>query len=66
MCSSDLKMGVQLALQVHDELVYVVPENLADECKAIALEEMGRRPAWAQTLPLAAEAGYGSSYGDAK
>ena len=60
------KMGVQLALQVHDELVYVVPENLADECKAIALEEMGRRPAWAQTLPLAAEAGYGPSYGDAK
>lgn len=59
-------MGVQLVLQVHDELVFVVPEKLADECKAIALEEMGRRPGWAPALPLAAEAEYGPSYGDAK
>lgn len=60
------KMSVQLALQVHDELVFVVPENLAETCKAIALEEMSRRPAWAPSLPLAAEADYGPSYGDAK
>jgi hypothetical protein len=59
-------MRIQLALQVHDELVFVVPEALADECKRIALEEMSRRPAWAPTLPLAAEADVGPSYGDAK
>lgn len=57
---------IQLALQVHDELVFVVPEDLAEVCKKIALDEMARRPSWAPTLPLAAEADYGPSYGDAK
>ena len=57
---------VQLALQVHDELVYVVPEDIAKVCEQIALEEMSVRPGWAPTLPLAAEASYGKSYGDAK
>jgi DNA polymerase len=57
---------VQLALQVHDELVFVVPEDVADLCKKIALEEMSRRPSWAPDLPLAAEADCGPSYGDAK
>lgn len=58
--------GVQLALQVHDELVYVVPEDLVNVCKQIVLEEMRRRPEWAPTLPLDAEADSGASYGDAK
>jgi DNA polymerase len=58
--------GIQLALQVHDELVFVVPEELAEVCKKIALDEMSRRPTWAPTLPLAAEADFGPSYGDAK
>ena len=57
---------VQLALQVHDELVYVVPEDVANLCKQLALEEMCRPPAWAPDLPLAAEADVGPSYGDAK
>ena len=57
---------VQLALQVHDELVYVVPEEVAKVCEQITLEEMSTRPSWAPTLPLAAEASYGKSYGDAK
>lgn len=57
---------VQLALQVHDELVYVVPEDIAKVCEKITLEEMSVRPSWAPTLPLAAEASYGKSYGDAK
>jgi DNA polymerase len=57
---------VQLALQVHDELVYVVPEEVAKVCEQITLEEMSVRPSWAPTLPLAAEASYGPSYGDAK
>jgi len=59
-------LGVQLALQVHDELVYVVPSDHAGLCMRVALEEMGRRPSWAPDLPLAAEAGIGISYGEAK
>lgn len=58
--------GVQLALQVHDELVYVVPEDLGEVCKALVLDEMRARPSWAKSLPLDAEADLGRSYGDAK
>jgi DNA polymerase len=58
--------SVQLALQVHDELVYVVPDDIADVCKNLVLKEMCARPAWAKSLPLAAEADIGRSYGDAK
>ena len=58
--------GVQLALQVHDELVYVVPEEIAQVCKQLVLKEMCLRPTWAKSLPLAAEADIGRSYGDAK
>lgn len=59
-------MGVQLALQVHDELVFVAPTEIAQDVKRIALEEMALRPLWAPDLPLAAEADVGDSYGDAK
>lgn len=58
--------GIELALQVHDELVFVVPDDLVNVCTQIALEEINRRPDWASTLPLAAEAEHGPSYGDAK
>ena len=58
--------GLDLAMQVHDELVYVVPNDLAGPCKQILLEEMGRRPLWAEDLPLAAEADMGANYGEAK
>lgn len=58
--------GVELAGQVHDELIYIVPEDVAEVCKAIMLEEMARPPAWAPDLPLKAEADMGLNYGDAK
>jgi hypothetical protein len=60
------RYGWGLALQAHDELVYVVPANVADVVQSLMLEEMARRPAWAPTLPLKAEAGIGPTYGDAK
>jgi hypothetical protein len=60
------KFGIELALQVHDELVYVVPMKAAALVKQIVLEEMNRRPTWGPELPLASEAGVGPSYGDAK
>jgi DNA polymerase I-like protein with 3'-5' exonuclease and polymerase domains len=60
------KGAVELALQVHDELIYVVPERVAEDLKKVVIEEMSRRPSWLPTLPLAAEGHIGRSYGDAK
>ena len=57
---------VWLNLQVHDELVYIVPDDLTNVMKATVLEEMRVRPSWAPELPLDAEAGVGKSYGEAK
>lgn len=59
-------LDVQLAGQVHDELIYVVPEDIAQVVRAQVLNEMSTAPAWAEGLPLAAEAEIGPSYGDAK
>jgi len=60
------KYSIRLALQVHDELVYVVPEKVAPVVRQIVLEEMNRRPVWGPDLPLASEAGIGPNYGEAK
>lgn len=57
---------VGLALQVHDELVYVVPDDLVDACKRITEEEMCRPPVWAADLPLGSECDVGQNYADAK
>lgn len=57
---------LDLAMQVHDELVYVVPQDLAALVEATLLEEMGRRPVWAPTLPLAAEAHVAANYAECK
>lgn len=59
-------LEVQLAGQVHDELIYVVREDVADVAKAMVLREMSTAPKWAVKLPLSAEAEVGPSYGDAK
>lgn len=57
---------IQLALQVHDALAYIVPDNLVGVVGAIMKEEMNRRPAWAIDLPLACDLKFGQTYGDAK
>lgn len=54
------------AIQVHDELVYVIPDPAVAEFKEAAIVEMSRSPWWAPNAPLAAEAGVGQSYGNAK
>lgn len=58
--------GIRLALQAHDELVYVVPERQAQYVHDLVLAEMSRRPEWAPNAPLAAEGGIGPTYADAK
>jgi hypothetical protein len=56
----------QFAMQVHDELVYIVPEPLAKFVNQLVEQEIGRRPTWAPTLPLKAEGAIGDNYGEAK
>jgi len=54
------------AHQVHDELIYVVPEHLADQVKILVVDEMSKSPDWLPDVPLAADGRIGDSYGTAK
>lgn len=60
------RTGEDLALQVHDELVYVVDEDTAEGLLKIVREEMCRRPSWGPDIPLDAEGDIAETYGDAK
>ena len=60
------RIGSQLHLQVHDELVYVVDEPIASSVLSVVHEEMCRRPVWGVDIPLDAEGDIAQSYGDAK
>ena len=55
-----------IALTVHDEVVYVVPEAEAEEARAWGHEQMVREPAYMKGIPLAAESDVAQRYGDAK
>lgn len=57
---------LELALQVHDELVFVVPEELTSYVDKVLEQEMSKRPVWMPNLPLASEGGIGPAYGDTK
>ena len=58
------------ALQVHDELVYIAPDDEAEECDRCLSLYLNAQPAWAAgsyiPLPLANEGGIGEVYGDIK
>jgi DNA polymerase len=58
--------GLRFVMQVHDELVYIVPDADVASMKQIIRDEMRRPPSWANTLPLDAKVGAGKTYGDAK
>lgn len=60
------RTGMMPAHQVHDELIYVVPEKELDTLRVISLEEMRRPAAWGEGLPLDAEVKIGPSYGELK
>lgn len=60
------RTGLLPAHQVHDELIYVIPERELDTLRVIALEEMRRPAAWGEGLPLDAEVKVGPSYGELK
>lgn len=54
------------AHQVHDELIYIVDEHLAEMTGQLVASEMSKSPSWMPNVPLAAEYGIGDSYGDTK
>jgi DNA polymerase len=58
--------GLTTVLQVHDELVYCVPEKHADVIKNAIAKVMTRQVPWLPDLPVACEVGVGDSYGAAK
>ena len=60
------RRGWLSSLQVHDELVYLIPEALVEKfCKV--LEKVLTRPVeWMPDLPVAAEVAYGDNYAEAK
>jgi hypothetical protein len=60
------RFKILLALQVHDALVYLVPDAAVPLVGEVMKEEMNRRPTWAANLPLSAELKSGQTYGDAK
>jgi len=65
-CALRIQKQFKLAMQVHDELVYVVPDEQVEACEALLRKEMCRPPTWAPDLPLAVDIGKGKTYGDAK
>lgn len=58
--------GYRFALQVHDELVFIVPDHDVDNAKRVIHTELTRPPSWAKDLPLEAAVEAGASYGEAK
>ena len=53
-------------LQVHDEVVAIVPENDQEEAEKFIVDVMSTPPDWCRDLPVACEAEIGKSYGDCK
>jgi DNA polymerase len=60
------KQGYRFALQAHDELVFVVPDDSIGAAWGNIEREMVREPVWLPGVPLAVEIGVGQSYGEAK
>jgi hypothetical protein len=54
------------AHQVHDELLYVVDENMAELVRDVVVQEMAKPPVWMPDAPLAAEGNFGHTYFHAK
>jgi DNA polymerase len=55
-------LGGQTVLQVHDEIVAICPEHLADEGLACMMAAMTENPPWCPDLPIAAEGGWARNY----
>jgi DNA polymerase-1 len=63
------KLKARMTLQVHDELVFELPENELDELRKLVKEEMESAPAQMQStqelrVPLSVELGIGPNWRD--
>jgi len=65
-CMAKIGQRYKIALQVHDEIVLVVPEDEAEEAKQALMKVMSTPPDWAPDLPVACEADIADNYGDCK
>jgi len=61
-----LRKSIPIVMQVHDELVSVVPEDEAVAAKKLMLDTMSTPPVWWPGLPVSAEVKFHKSYGEAK
>jgi len=59
--------GVKMLLQVHDELVFEVPDGLEEEAAAVIKQVMARaaEPGQKLDVPLDVEVGWGAHWGEA-
>jgi DNA polymerase family A len=60
------KIGITTVLQVHDELVFLIPKILVDKVIPVIEKVLTKPVAWLPNLPIACEIGHGPTYGDAK
>ena len=60
------RKGLPAALQVHDELVWVVPTAIVEKVKTAIALSMVEPVEWLPDLPIAVEVKSGPTYGDAK
>jgi DNA polymerase len=58
--------GLRFIHQVHDELVFCVPDADVEHVADIVRTELRREPAWAAGLPLDCDIGWADRYGDCK
>lgn len=66
MVNASKRMGVRPSLFVHDEAVWVVPENKAEQALSVAVEEFRRSPTWLERIVLNGKGSTSRRYGDAK
>ena len=59
--------GVRMLLQVHDELVFEVPDGREEEAAAVIKQVMANaaEPAMKLDVPLDVEVGWGAHWGEA-
>lgn len=60
------RTGLRSVLDVHDELVYIVPEGAAEEHLELVQQVMRTPPVWWPQLAVWSEGGIADRYGDAK